>query len=132
MVPTIARGVKLGEGGEILTPHFRHGTKSSTEAAVLLGDINFRRVNTEQNEAFGFVLSHLRPGDKIAVKKTGDRTPFYPSIITEHLFTVHKTLSRTIGGPTPLLFSAHYDTSVSCPTLKGDDGWATEQEIGAT
>jgi hypothetical protein len=77
VVPTIARGVKLGEGGESLTPHFRHGAKSSAGPAALPGISDSRRENTDPNEVFEHQLSLLRRSDKKFVKKTGDRPSLY-------------------------------------------------------
>jgi hypothetical protein len=77
VVPTIARGAKLGEGGKSLTLHFRHGANSSTGQSALPGDIDFRGENSESDELFGHQLSHLRPGDNNAVKKTGDWPPLF-------------------------------------------------------
>jgi hypothetical protein len=77
VVPTIARGVTLGESDKSLTLHFRHGANSSTGQAALPGAGDFSEKNTDPNELFELQLSRRRLSDKNAVKKTGDRSPLF-------------------------------------------------------
>jgi hypothetical protein len=106
VVPTIARGAKQGEGGKNLAPHFRHGASSSAGQAALPAAADFRRENTDANGLFEHQLSPAAGQRKNAVKNTGDRDHFLSYAITD------------LAAPTI--------PSVSCPTVKGDDGWATE------
>lgn len=85
VVPTITRGVELGEGGKSLTLHLRRGTKSTTGSMVLPGNINAGWENTDPNDVFEPLLSFLARAGKAAVKKTDDRPPPVIGAIIGHL-----------------------------------------------
>jgi hypothetical protein len=140
VVPIIARGATLGESGQSLTLHFWRGAKSPAGPMVLPGVNNFTGENAEPNEMFERSTSRVPHGDKDAVKNTGDPPPlFSDAMINRHGRPFSSgyrrssgSLIENFGGATPLLVSITTIPSVSFPTVKGDDGWAAEQEIGAT
>jgi hypothetical protein len=120
VVPTIIRGAELGESGQSRTPRFWHETKSPVGTELVPGDLDWHQENIDPNDLFERLLSGLRPSDNNAVKDAGRLVTADCPIIFDHC------------GPIPAVVSRTTIPSVSCPTLKGDDGWATEQEIGAT